>query len=294
MPETTPETKSSFKNATFRGACLTIFNCTDFDQLPAKLSYFAYGHETCPTTGRSHLQAFAYATTPIRFTAWKKLFPSAHIEAMRGNFTQNEKYCSKQNSLIEFGERPMENGHRRSDLIVKELIDSDPNKSLMEIYDETCERSALVYSKAFEQYREFKRSKTIKADFSAPEVIFIYGPPGTGKTRFVRESEPDVYDVPDGWQWFNGYCGQDAILFDNLEVPIQNKSFFLKLIDRYPIQVPIKGGFTWWKPKRIYITSIHCPDSVAASFSNVQEFFRRVTVFKELRLEHDYSHGGKT
>jgi hypothetical protein len=29
----------------------------------------------------------------------------------------------------------------------------------------------------------------------------------------------------------------------------------LRLLDRYPVQVPIKGSHTWWLPDRIYITT---------------------------------------
>jgi len=219
----------------------------------------------------------------MRLTGWKKVLPAgSHIEKMQGTFSQNEKYCSKQGTFIEFGVRPMENGQRRGDLIVKELIDENPNRPIMDIYDETSEKAALVYSRHFEQYREFKRQKTIKGDHGAPEVYYIYGKPGTGKTRFVRDKEPDVYDVPDGYQWFNGYSGEEAVLFDNFEGPAKNRSFFLKLIDRYPIQVPTKGGFTWWKPKRIYITSVIAPAEMAQNFADVKEFYRRVTVFKRV------------
>lgn len=277
MPVTKPVT-----NSAFRGAVLTIYQVDSYDALPDKLSYFAYGKEVCPTTNRTHLQAFAYADRVMRLTAWKKLFPTAHIDQMRGTFTQNQVYCSKQSELVEFGQRPMDNGLRRGDQVVKSLIDQDPTRTVMDIYEETSERCALIYSRSFEQYREHKRAKLIKGDHEPPQVTFIYGAPGSGKTRFARESEPDIFDVPDGIQWFNGYSGQEAVLFDNLEIPIHNKSLFLKLIDRYPIQVPTKGGFTWWKPKRIYITSVHSPIHIASQFTDIEEFKRRVTVFKRM------------
>ena len=47
-----------------------------------------------------------------------------------------------------------------------------------------------------------------------------------------------------------------VVLFDDIEasacLPI---SLFLKLTDRYPHQVPIKGGYITWKPKVIVFTS---------------------------------------
>lgn len=264
----------------FRGAVLTIFGNDAFSQLPEKLSYFAYGKEVCPSTGRDHLQAFAYAKKAMRLTGWKKLFPTAHIEVMRGTFMQNEKYCSKEGQFTEFGERPMEHGKKRSDLLVKELIDADPSISVFQIYEDTQNIACVHHKKFFEEYREHKRQKSIKDDRTAPEVYFIYGKPGSGKTRFVYDKEPDVFKCP-SLQWFNGYTGQDAVLIDNLEIPIINKAFFLQLIDRYPMQVPTKGGFTWWKPKRIYITSVYTPVHIQQEFTDPNEFKRRITVYKK-------------
>ena len=68
----------------------------------------------------------------MRFGGWKELFPTAHIEKMKGNFAQNEKYCSKEGKLIEFGELPKQD--KRTDLVeVKKLLDE--GKQPMEIAD---------------------------------------------------------------------------------------------------------------------------------------------------------------
>lgn len=283
MPETKPETKVT----TFRSAVLTIQGDVDYDALPDKLTYFAYGKEIAPTTGQPHLQAFGYASKPMRLTQWKKIFPGAHIEQMRGSFVQNEKYCSKQSELIEFGQKPMHDGKRRSDLLVKDEIDKDPSKSMEQIYDETELLPALTYKTAFNGYREYKRFKTIKDDNSAPVVTYVYGAARSGKTRWVRETEPDLYDVPPSstggqFKWFNGYQGQEAVLFDNLNMSTEGKLLFLRAIDRYPIQVEIKGGFTWWKPKRIYITSIFSAELMATKFDDPQELLGRITVYKNI------------
>ena len=81
----------------------------------------------------------------------------------------------------------------------------------------------------------------------------FWGPPGTGKSRRVHESEPDLYSKPDG-EWWDGYCGQKAILFDDFRG--QNPLHcLLRWLDGYPIQVPIKGGFVWAMWERVYFTS---------------------------------------
>lgn len=269
------------ENYAFRNATITWFNYPDIvDIWDEKIKYIAYAEETCPTTNRKHLQMWASCHKPQRLKAWSKLFSGAHIECMRGTFEQNDKYCSKEGKLIELGERPLPNGVRRADLIVKDAIDADPSKCLSQIYEETMSSSALIYDRAFEKYRLYKRRKVIPVN-SDVEVIFIYGLPGTGKTRYVFEQEPDIYEVPFGMQWFDGYEGQEAVLFDNLSPhDIKNKGLFLRLIDRYRVQVQVKGGFTFWKPKRVYITTIHATDRFTEIFDDPQEFLRRITVFK--------------
>lgn len=279
MPESN-ELESSRK--TSRKVCLTWHGevvSSPPNELDGRLTYFAYAVETCPTTSRRHLQAFAYGTMPMRLQQWKDIFPGAHIEFMRGSFRDNQAYCSKEGQLVELGVRPMANGKRRSDQIVKQAIDADPTKSMPQIYEETGELAAIAYSRAMNEYRLYKRRKNMPINEEV-EVFLITGPPGTGKTRYVFEREPDMYEVPmsSHLQWFDGYEGQEAVLFDNLTPEsITNKGFFLRLIDRYRVQVPIKGGFTYWKPKRVYITSINTSDAFASVFNDMNEWYRRIT-----------------
>jgi len=272
----------------YRAAVFTFF-CPDgfaISELPQGLDYIGYGIEHAPTTGRLHLQGFCYSRRAKKLTGWRKClnvnFPGCHIEKMQGTFRDNDMYCTKESSLIEFGLKPMHDGQRAGDLYAKDLIDADPSVSVVEHWDRTNEPALMHYHKFFENYREYKRRKISQYDLSAPEVYYIHGKSGSGKTRFVYEKEPDVANIDQGLQWFDAYEGAEAVLFDNLEKPIANKALFLRLTDRYPFKVPIKGGHTWWKPKRIYITSVHDPEVMCQQFSESTEFFRRVTVFKQM------------
>lgn len=59
---------------------------------------------------------------------------------------------------------------------------------------------------------------------------------------------------PGDFQWFDGYFDQRIVIIDDFrgEYPLP---LLLKLLDRYPMRVPVKGGFTNWAPTKVYITS---------------------------------------
>lgn len=85
---------------------------------------------------------------------------------------------------------------------------------------------------------------------------------------------------PGDFQWFDGYLNQPIVIVDDFrgEYPLP---LLLKLLDRYPMQVPIKGGFVNWCPKKVYITSnirpdIWYQDSDSASVAALLRRFERV------------------
>lgn len=66
--------------------------------------------------------------------------------------------------------------------------------------------------------------------------------------------------------------------FDDFRADTCELHVLLQILDRYPIDVPIKGGFTAWRPKRIYITSAFHPREVYKHVpeENIQQLLRRI------------------
>lgn len=281
-----PETRKTLRSVT-----LTIYDqVPNFDEISDKVKYFAYGDEVCPTTGRAHKQGFAYAHKPMRFTTWKSLFPTAHIEEMRGNLRQNIDYCSKESTLIEHGEKPMENGKKRS---FQEFHDRmHEGEKIMDIAtsgDAEMSKIHCMYGRGLEKQEQYLIGKRLEGDYTMPEVYIRWGEAGSGKTRYVFENEPQLYTMPDNTaQWLGNYNGEPAVLFDDVEAnSIPTIGLFKRLLDRYPKEYPIKGGFVWFKPKRIYITS---NSHWTTWWKNLTEedkaaFTRRFTSVKYLRRD---------
>ena len=171
-----------------------------------------------------------------------------HIEQMQGNFRENEVSCSKEDKYTEFGVKPNEDGIKTTVLEVKRRLDNGENH--MDVAeDPDCFNTVRHSSRFFKDYCQHVRSKKARTDRTMPKVYIRYGDSGTGKTRWLDEQ----FGL-DGWrcmptntgQWFVG-CDHDVVPFDDIEasscLPI---SLFLKLTDRYPHQVPVKGGYITW------------------------------------------------
>ena len=243
----------------YRAICFTEFKkLTEWQDVKSQLRYYAYAEETCPDTGKKHYQGFAYTWKKIRFSAWKKMFPTAHIEQMRGNFRENAAYCSKESNLTEFGEKPNDNGVQGSAIEYKRRLDE--GQTTMVIAEDLDLFGQYLRSyKALEKYEQHMRGKKAKIDRTEPLVYIRWGAAGTGKTRWLDEQfGPGNFTImPDNTgQWFDGCQHSDVVLFDDVEIDqIPPISKFLRLTDRYAIEVPVKGGFIWWKPRVIVFTS---------------------------------------
>lgn len=90
-----------------------------------------------------------------------------------------------------------------------------------------------------------------------PDVrCFAYiGDSGTGKSRKAFEEMPSAYSKPAG-PWFDGYDGEREVIIDDF-VPGEDLSlsFIMRICDRYPLRVPIKGGHVPWRATTIIFTS---------------------------------------
>lgn len=206
--------------------------------------------------GTPHLQGYIELNSRRGMRHLKGLLGRrVHVEIARGSLQSNQDYCKKEGDYFESGTPIPSQGTRTDLLSVKEDLDAGMQE------DAIAEKhfSAWVrYSQSFQKYRALKSAK----DRSWKTKVFVlWGETGTGKTRYVYDQIGDNQRiwVPGDYEWFDGYTGQEIVLFDDFrgEYPIQ---FLLKLLDRYPMSVKIKGSFTKWCPKKIYITSNVSPE----------------------------------
>lgn len=87
-----------------------------------------------------------------------------------------------------------------------------------------------------------------------------------------------------GGPWWPGYDGQDGAIIDDLRPEDWKLQALLRLLDRYPLRVPFKGGFRQFTSKFIWIT---CPRPPQECFleagEDIEQLLRRIDVVKEFK-----------
>jgi len=191
----------------------------------------------------------------------------AHLEGMRGNIKQNERYCSKFAELSFFGDPFVEPGARRDVQAIYNMVKE--GKSDLEIMEKDFNGYAR-FVRAIQRLRTLLPPKRS----GYPLVLLLVGTAGCGKTKNCYDQYPDLWEPPiqtgkTDQTWFDGYIGQREVLLDEFEGHLPLNSL-LKILDRYLRQVPVKHGFTWFNPEIIMLTANSHP-STWYDFSNRKE-----------------------
>jgi len=247
--------------------------------------------ERCPSTQRLHWQAYARLSGAFRFTTVKTWLPGAHLSLAKGNEKQNITYCTKEDSRVA---GPYQRGEpscpgKRSDIdSVRESVRS--GKRLCQIADEVSSYQALRFAEKYITLQPVPER-------DPPVVYWFHGSTGGGKTREAWSRARSIGASPwcshDSLQWFDGYTGQEYVIIDDFRGSTCKFCFLLKLLDRYPLMVPIKGGYVRWQPTVIVITSPLEPQHVYnKSGEDIAQLVRRIDFVEQFGskvLAPDYS-----
>ena len=196
-----------------------------------------------------------------------------------GSHVQAKNYCMKEDTRLEgpweFGTEPASDG-RKDISSLQDLKDAlDQGMSLKDI-SQNYFGMWLRHHRAMQVYLHLNGSRRTWV----PEVIVLVGPSGVGKTKYASELAPDAYFKERG-SWWDGYEGQQDVIIDEFYGWIRY-SVLLRLLDRTPMSVEIKGSFTPFLAKRIFITSnafINQWYKYSENHFNIDALRRRVTLY---------------
>lgn len=266
--------------------CFTLNNPTlPYPTLNVNMRYLAYGVET-GEQGTCHLQGFVVFKSNAALSKCKKAkgLERCHWEMMKGRIDQNEKYCSKESKLYEFGDRPA-NRKQQAD---------DQREKWTEMHRLACHEgyeACLAYDphwtvnnqqkiKNWARWARGKRVLPVLDDFSN---IWLTGPSGVGKTYTARSLAPAAYiKMPN--KWWDNYDGQDDVIIEDVHPDWVGMHQLKTWADLYPCRVEVKGGSMMIRPKRTIVTSNYTIEECMKNQVDVEPMRRRFkTVNKHSR-----------
>lgn len=237
-----------------RAFCFTLNNpdAGTFDALK-ELKGTTYGiiANEVGESGTPHIQGYLYFKSAAKLKAViNKLakIQSSHVEIARGTPKEASDYCKKDGDYFEWGALP-EQGRRRDLEDVKTMIDEG---ATMKAVADAHFGDYVRYHSGFTKYKAMADAEKTK-DFRKVEVVFITGPTGCGKTKKAME-EAQFKIEGSNLKWWDGYNGEECILIDEYANQI-NCADLLTLLDGYQKRLEIKGGFTYARWTKVYITS---------------------------------------
>ncbi len=218
-------------------------------------------------TNTYHTHVFIFRPSPFKFEQIKKDFPSAHIDPGAGTIQEIRDYIRKEgkyagsakedtnlkDTFEESGDPPHEKQGERTDLSnLYEFI-----KSGMSDYEILEEDPAYMRRLPdIERVRNIVRAEEFRNKLRDMQVEYWYGETGSGKTFGVlsKWGFENVYRVTDYRHPWDGYAGQDVVLFEEFHGQVEI-SEMLVWLDRYPLALPCRYNNKTACFTKVYITS---------------------------------------
>lgn len=245
--------------------------------IDSQIRYFIMGKESCPTTTKIHYQGYISFHNAKTFNQCKKFFglDKIHVEIAKGNDSQNKKYCSKENKLLETG-TPLLQGKRTDISHAISILQGDHYASMSQVLEEVHNYQAVRHAELWLKYKEPKRP------IMHINIIWIYGSTGIGKTKKVYDDNSgnatQIF-TPTSYKWWEGYDTHGIVLIDDIRRDFCKFHELLKLTDIYPFRVETKGGSRQVQFHTLYITAPYSPLQMweGRSEEDLGQLTRRIT-----------------
>lgn len=274
--EDVPEFVSD-RSKRFRRFALTLNNPTteELEAFQGKLGsiakFWCFGKENFGVPGKTpHLQCYVETIKgPFTIAAFQALMSSTTgiksryaMFGCKGTADQNIAYCSKDGDFWSAGVKPKGQG-KRSDL-VEVAAAASSGQNLMEIAVNH-PTSFMKYSNGIVKFLNILRSAP-RSEMTLG--YWCFGKTGTGKSRWAHSLTPESTFVKDGsTKWFCGYNGENTVVIDDYRCNANlGFSFLLRLVDRYPLPVEMKGGNAQFNSRRVIVTT---PLSIEDTFRHL-------------------------
>jgi hypothetical protein len=216
--------------------------------------------------GTPHTHIYMACREVVRFSTIKNKFDKAHIDMARGTSLQNRDYIFKEGkwekdrkrgthlkeTREEFGEMPLERQGARNDL--NDLYDSiKEGIKIAEIIDESPQHMMRINQ--IEKVQQILLARKYRKKYRELEVTYVWGDTGKGKTRdILKEYDYEVYRVTNYEHPFDGYNGEDVIVFDEFRNSLKLSDMLIYL-EGHPQTLPARYANKQACYTKVYIVS---------------------------------------
>lgn len=255
----------------FRKWCFTLNNYNAEEEkemqdfIKEECEYGCFGYET-GKCGTDHLQGYIRFKNP---RVMPKINKRIHWEVARGTDQQASEYCKKDGDYFEWGTISEGQGKRKDLEKIYEKLKQ--GKRMMDFIDDEPNLQQIRIIEHWVPKLEGKRNWM-------PNVWWYYGPTGTGKSREAMEMFPNAWWSGAGWpKWWQGYEGEEDIVLDDIRANQIKLQDLLRILDRYPYTVEVKGGSRQLLAKNIVITCpVHPRDFYMVTEEKIEQLLRRI------------------
>lgn len=255
------------------------------------IRYMVYGREEGELNGGRHLQGYLELHSSKSASMVRRIVGIERIwlEGRTGTQANAIAYCKKDGDWWEQGVKIMRWDEAQSNHAAMQNEPMDrrmgtaKNKALMFMdlvrqgkFEEIVNHPDASHMVLKHCMDAAKIVETPRDKDSNVRVRWYWGPTGTGKTRrAIWEAEQTgekVYIKASNSKWFCGYDSHKCVIFDDLRSSWFEFAFLLKLLDRTPFQVEVKGGSRQWKPTDIWVTSPYPPKEMYKKMQEGDEY----------------------
>jgi hypothetical protein len=180
------------------------------------------------------------------------------------------------------------------------LTDDSGHRSDLDVIYERIAAGAPIYSIMSEYPRQFMRNHAAIAKmcamydtprpFGPCHVEIWWGVTGSGKSHKAFHEYPEAYRKSIPGKWFEGYKGEKVVVFEEFN-PEEDRELrlpeLLKILDKYPYQVEIKGASCQLKANKFIFTTNIDPRKWYAGHAQQPALARRIALVKVFRLTRD-------
>lgn len=171
---------------------------------------------------------------------------------------------------------------KRGDL--DEIAEMVKTESLMTIAD-TFPSQFIRYHRGITELQRLHHSQ-MRDPTSPVTVEWWFGPTGTGKSRDAFMTLPGAYVKMANNKWWDGYLGETEVIMDDYRPGMCPFNELLRLLDRYPMRVELKGSSMPLSATHFVITTTKRPEILwmGRTEEDLNQLIRRISIIK------DYSH----